>query len=129
MSPSTKRRIKRRREEFLANKLNSNQVQSKHQEALEIQASDGKLDEQLWVSCDQCGHKTKAKVGIKLHKKTEHELPQFDANDTLSDSIVESEDEIIEQPTKQTTADDVLMALNSLGSSVKDVNDYIKSII
>ena len=129
MSPLTKRRNKRRREKFLAEKLNSNQVQSKPQEALEIQATDGKLDKQLWVSCDQCGHKTKTESGMKLHKNRKQEVPQVDANDTHSDSTIESDDENIEQTTKQPTASDVLMTLNSLASSIKDVNDHIKSII
>ena len=64
-----------------------------------------------------------------FHMKRKHEIPQVDANDTFSDSIVESEDEIIEQSTKQPTVKDVLMALNSLGSSVKEENDHITSII
>ena len=66
---------------------------------------------------------------MKLHKKRKHKMPQFDANDTLSDSIVEIEDKNIEQSTNQTNAKDVLMAQNSLGSSFKDVNFHIKLII
>ena len=74
-------------------------------------------------------YKGEEKVGMKSHKKRKLEIPQVNGNDTPIDSIIESEDKIIEQSTNQPTANDVLMALNSLGSSVTDVNDHIKSII
>ena len=69
VSPSTKRRNARRREQFLASKSNSTKMQSNPHEAPDIPAPDDKLQEQLWVSCDQCGHKTKTDGGMKLHKK------------------------------------------------------------
>ena len=64
-------------------------------------------------------------------RKKKHEIPQVDANDILSNSITENEDENIEKSTNHNaaTANDVLMALNTLGSSVTEVNDQIKSII
>ena len=69
LSPSTKRRNDRRREQFLATKTNSTQVQFKPKEAQDIPATNDKLNVLELVSCDQCGHKTKTEGGMKLHKK------------------------------------------------------------
>ena len=68
---------------------------------------------------------------MKLHKKKKYEIPQVDANDTLSNSTIENEDENIEKSTNHNAAiaNGVLMAVNTLGSSVKEVNYQVKSII
>ena len=131
LSPSIKRRKARRRDQFLASKENSTQVNSKSKEAQDIPATDDKLDEIVWVSCDQCGHKIKTENGMKLNKKRKHEISQVDANDTLTDSISENEDEHKEMPSNQNApnANDVLMALNTLGSSLKEVNEQINNFI
>ena len=85
LSPSIKRRKARRRDQFLASKENSTQVNSKSKEAQDIPATDDKLDEIVWVSCDQCGHKTKTENGMKLNKKKKQDIPQVDANDRPSE--------------------------------------------
>ena len=107
------------------------QVKSNPKEAPDIPATDVKLEELVWVSCDQCGHKTKTENGIKINKKRKHEISQVDANDTLTDSISENEDEHKEMPSNQNApnANDVLMALNTLGSSLKEVNEQINNFI
>ena len=76
LSPSTKRRNARRREQILARKSNSTQVQPNTKEASDIPATDDELDELVWVSCDLCGHETKTEGGMKLHKKNNNEILQ-----------------------------------------------------
>ena len=43
------------------------------------------------VSCNECGHTTKTKNVIKLHRKNKHEVQQIDGNTSISDKKVEEE--------------------------------------
>ena len=68
-TPSSMRRNARRRQEFLNSKETStkNRTTEVEEEALESPATDSA--KQRLVSCDQCGHTTKTRGGITLHKK------------------------------------------------------------
>ena len=35
------------------------------------------------VACDECGHSTKTKTGLKLHTKNKHCVPQFDGSEFI----------------------------------------------
>ena len=38
-----------------------------------------------FVACDECGHSTKTKNGMKLHKKNKHDVPQLDGSEFISE--------------------------------------------
>ena len=78
------------------------------EKALESPAIDSA--KQQFVSCDQCGHTTKTRGGMTLHKKNKHEIPQWDGNDTLDTSKKE-------------------ISLNDLAAMLKTIKGDLKEVL
>ena len=50
---------------------------------LEPKNVDNNIGEKPSVACDECGHSTKRKNGLKLHKKNKHGIPQLDGSEFI----------------------------------------------
>ena len=88
--PSTMRRNQRRKNEFLASKkgLFTTEKTPNHEKTLddpvlETKNVDNNSGEKTAVACDECGHSTKTKNGLKLHKKNKHGVPQLEGSEFI----------------------------------------------
>ena len=84
------RRNQRRKNEFLASKKGLfttektlNHEKTLDEPVLEPKNVDNNSGEKPAVACDECGHSTKTKNGLKLHKKNKHGVPQLDGSEFI----------------------------------------------
>ena len=75
-SPSTIKRNYKRRQEFLLTKESSLNKSEKEKSEAAVETPTVKLSQKpkSLITCDVCGHQTKTKNGMELHKKNKHEI-------------------------------------------------------